>query len=161
MCLDAEASALLPPAAGIEYEGPIFAPLAGGWAGTDQKKKLIGAAGELFVFELLRWALGESGECLSREVWQTPVRALVAEGHAEYAGMAGWPREERADIVIEDHDNGGAEEAGPAATLVRLLRRGVGEPRASAPLLRRGQDDDGSVWGAVLHERRAVQEGAN
>lgn len=126
-----DASALLPPAAGTEYEVPMFVPSAGGWAGTDKEKKLIGAAGELFAFELLRCALGESGaadgdqgQCLSREVWQTPIRALVAEGHAEYAGMAGWTREECADIVIEDDDNREAEEAGPAATLVRLLVAG-------------------------------------
>lgn len=126
-----DASALLPPVAGTEDEGPMFAPSAGTWAVTDQEKKLIGAAGELFVFELLRCALGESraadggqGQGLSREVWQTPIRALAAAGHAEYEGMAGWPREERADIIIEDDGDGETEEAGAAAALMRLLVAG-------------------------------------
>lgn len=119
---------LLSPAASTEDdERRMFAPSAGAWAVTDQEKKLIGAAGELFAFELLRRAIreGGQGQDLSREVWQTPIRALVAAGHAEYAGMAGWPREERADIVIED--DGGDGEAGgpgPAAVLLHLLVEG-------------------------------------
>jgi hypothetical protein len=126
-----DASALLPPTGSTDDEGPMFAPSTGAWAVTDQEKKLIGAAGELFVFELLRCALGGSGasdgdqgQPLSREVWQTPIRALVAAGHAEYAGMAGWPREERADIVIEDGSGDEAEAGAAAATLLRLLVAG-------------------------------------
>lgn len=122
---------LLSPAASTEDdERHMFAPSAGAWAVTDQEKKLIGAAGELFAFELLRRAVrggGQGqGQDLSREVWQTPIRALVAAGHAEYAGMAAWPREERADIVIEDDDGGDGEAAGPgpAAVLLRLLVEG-------------------------------------
>lgn len=118
---------LSPTASEEDDERHMFAPSGGAWAVTDQEKKLIGAAGELFSFELLRCAIreGGQGQGLSREVWQTPIRALVAAGHAEYAGMAGWPREERADIVIED--DGGDGEAGgpgPSAVLLRLLMEG-------------------------------------
>lgn len=111
------AAGLLPA---VDDDGPLFAPV-GGWAATDREKVLVGAAGELFAFELLRAALRGGlggGHDLSREVWQTPIRAHVAAGLEEYAGMEAWPREERADIVL-DGENGGA-----ASALVGLLVRG-------------------------------------
>lgn len=91
-------------------------------ATTDEEKKLVGAAGELFAFELLRCAIlrQTQGQGLSRGAWQTPIRALAAAGHDEYAGMAAWPREERADIIVDDDDSGAAA----AAALVRLLVEG-------------------------------------
>lgn len=110
-------SSVAGPLPAADDDGPLFAPV-GGWAATDREKVLVGAAGELFAFELLRAAVRGSlggGPDLSREVWQTPIRAHVAAGLEEYAGMEAWPREERADIVLD---------GGAALALVALLVRG-------------------------------------
>lgn len=54
---------LLSPAASTEDdERHMFAPSSGAWAVTNQEKKLIGAAGELFTFELLHRAIYKGGQ---------------------------------------------------------------------------------------------------
>ncbi|KAF2188895.1 hypothetical protein K469DRAFT_748131 [Zopfia rhizophila CBS 207.26] len=58
----------------------------------------IGAAGELFVFELLK-GLGIPG--FTQENWQSKIRAYVSV-HEDYQNISNWPGRETADIVYRD-----------------------------------------------------------
>ncbi|KAI0965426.1 hypothetical protein F4678DRAFT_485348 [Xylaria arbuscula] len=68
-------------------------------AGGNQKTK-IGAAGELYVFELLSKVIPN----LSRDVWKSKIRHHVTQ-HPEYSDMEPWKGEERADFVYIDSDS--------------------------------------------------------
>ncbi|PTB37137.1 hypothetical protein M441DRAFT_175588 [Trichoderma asperellum CBS 433.97] len=63
-----------------------------------ERDKKVGAAGELFVFELLstlelpRW---------SNENWQSTIRSYV-RAHPNYRNMASWRGRETADLVYDD-----------------------------------------------------------
>ncbi|KAK3370805.1 hypothetical protein B0T24DRAFT_554720 [Lasiosphaeria ovina] len=72
-----------------------------------ERDKRIGAAGELFVFELLS-RLRLPG--FSRANWQSTIRSYVT-AHRDYADLAPWTGRETADIAYADADG----------ALVRLL----------------------------------------
>ncbi|VUC26126.1 unnamed protein product [Clonostachys rosea] len=63
-----------------------------------ERDKMVGAAGELYVFELLS-ALGLPG--WSRGNWQSTIRKYVTE-HPDYRDMEPWYQRETADIVYQD-----------------------------------------------------------
>ncbi|KAH8817103.1 hypothetical protein F5884DRAFT_243479 [Xylogone sp. PMI_703] len=64
-----------------------------------ERCKKIGAAGELFVFELLSHL--ELGFDWSN--WESTIRKYV-KVHSNYSGMDAWPHRETADIVYEDEN---------------------------------------------------------
>ncbi|PNP78159.1 hypothetical protein FNYG_08476 [Fusarium nygamai] len=63
-----------------------------------ERDKKIGAAGELYVFELLS-KLDLPG--WGRENWQSTIRTY-ANIHPEYADLSHWPNRETADLVYSD-----------------------------------------------------------
>ncbi|KAK7222154.1 hypothetical protein V2G26_010157 [Clonostachys chloroleuca] len=63
-----------------------------------ERDKMVGAAGELYVFELLS-ALQLPG--WSRGNWQSTIRKYVT-GHPDYHDMRPWSQRETADIVYPD-----------------------------------------------------------
>ncbi|KAK7403350.1 hypothetical protein QQX98_010871 [Neonectria punicea] len=66
-----------------------------------ERDKMIGAAGELYVFELLK-TLDPSIPEFSMENWQSTIRGYV-KVHAEYSDITRWPgNRETADIVYAD-----------------------------------------------------------
>ncbi|KAK7424668.1 hypothetical protein QQZ08_008551 [Neonectria magnoliae] len=66
-----------------------------------ERDKMIGAAGELYVFELLK-SLDPSIPDFSMENWQSTIRDYV-KVHAEYSYITRWPgNRETADIVYAD-----------------------------------------------------------
>ncbi|EPE09773.1 ino80 chromatin remodeling complex protein [Ophiostoma piceae UAMH 11346] len=71
-------------------------------ASMHERYKRIGAAGELFVFELLS-RLESPLPGFSRRNWQSTIRDY-AQQHATYADMAAWSGRETADITYEDVD---------------------------------------------------------
>ncbi|KAJ4123151.1 hypothetical protein NW768_009679 [Fusarium equiseti] len=69
-----------------------------GSSNQQERDKRVGAAGELYVFELLS-KLELPG--WSRENWQSTIRTYAA-GHPDYAGLSHWSRRETADLVYVD-----------------------------------------------------------
>ncbi|KAK3367905.1 hypothetical protein B0H63DRAFT_489977 [Podospora didyma] len=65
-----------------------------------ERDKRVGAAGELFVFELLSH-LESSLPGFSRANWQSTIRNYVTR-HPEYADIASWNGRETADIMYND-----------------------------------------------------------
>ncbi|KPM39359.1 hypothetical protein AK830_g7176 [Neonectria ditissima] len=66
-----------------------------------ERNEMIGAAGELYVFELLK-TLDPSVPGFSMENWQSTIRHNVIT-HEEYSGNTPWPgKRETADIVYDD-----------------------------------------------------------
>ncbi|OQV07282.1 hypothetical protein CLAIMM_11737 [Cladophialophora immunda] len=68
-----------------------------------ERDKQVGAAGELFVFELLSH-LNPSLPGFSRENWQSTIRSYVTS-HPEYSTLHPWNGIETADITYADHDS--------------------------------------------------------
>ncbi|KAJ0306261.1 hypothetical protein COL516b_004717 [Colletotrichum fioriniae] len=69
----------------------------------------IGAAGELFVFELLSHLYEDNSPLaplpgFSRSSWQSTIRKYVTV-HPEYVGMSPWSGRETSDIVYQDTSN--------------------------------------------------------
>ncbi|KAF1811695.1 hypothetical protein P152DRAFT_418319 [Eremomyces bilateralis CBS 781.70] len=64
-------------------------------------KRRIGAAGELFVYELLRHLTSNT---LDLQHWQSRIRHLV-QAHNEYKYVSIWDKRETADIVYKDQRN--------------------------------------------------------
>ncbi|KAL2822753.1 hypothetical protein BDW59DRAFT_173698 [Aspergillus cavernicola] len=67
-----------------------------------ERDKMIGAAGEVFVFELLS-SLDPGLPGYSRDNWQSTIRKYVRI-HDDYAGMESWNGRETADITYNDTD---------------------------------------------------------
>ncbi|KXX74826.1 Autophagy-related protein 9 [Madurella mycetomatis] len=65
-----------------------------------ERDKKIGAAGELYVFELLS-CLDPTLAGWSRANWQSTIRRYV-NIHPDYADMTSWDRRETADMVYDD-----------------------------------------------------------
>ncbi|RYP23520.1 hypothetical protein DL765_001034 [Monosporascus sp. GIB2] len=65
-----------------------------------ERDKMVGAAGELFVFEILA-SLAPSLPGFSRENWRSTIRRYATE-HPEYAGMSSWVGVETSDLEYED-----------------------------------------------------------
>ncbi|SMY20401.1 unnamed protein product [Zymoseptoria tritici ST99CH_1A5] len=60
----------------------------------------IGAAGELYVFEIFS-NLSPALRCWSRENWQSTIRHRVSV-HPDYTGLERWSGKETADLVYDD-----------------------------------------------------------
>ncbi|KAL4899989.1 hypothetical protein BDW74DRAFT_171075 [Aspergillus multicolor] len=84
-----------------------------------ERDKMIGAAGELFIFELLS-SLNPRLPGFSRDSWQSTIRKY-ARVHDDYAGMESWNGQETADITYVDT-------AGVLTTL--LIEKGYLAPAA-------------------------------
>ncbi|KAI1773105.1 hypothetical protein F4818DRAFT_443468 [Hypoxylon cercidicola] len=67
-----------------------------------ERDRRVGAAGELFVFELLG-ALNPSLRGFTRDNWRSTIRKYVTE-HPDYADMGGWTGIETSDLEYEDRD---------------------------------------------------------
>lgn len=67
-----------------------------------ERDKQIGAAGELFVFELLS-RLQPALPGFSRANWQSTIRHYVSV-HPEYSDIRAWVGNETSDIVYDDND---------------------------------------------------------
>ncbi|RYP79019.1 hypothetical protein DL770_006764 [Monosporascus sp. CRB-9-2] len=65
-----------------------------------ERDKMVGAAGELFVFEILT-SLTPSLPGFSRENWRSTIRRYATE-HPEYADMCSWVGVETSDLEYED-----------------------------------------------------------
>ncbi|RYP49446.1 hypothetical protein DL768_004856 [Monosporascus sp. mg162] len=65
-----------------------------------ERDKMVGAAGELFVFEILA-SLTPSLPGFSRENWRSSIRRYATE-HPEYADMCSWVGTETSDLEYED-----------------------------------------------------------
>ncbi|RYP57689.1 hypothetical protein DL769_009334 [Monosporascus sp. CRB-8-3] len=65
-----------------------------------ERDKMVGAAGELFVFELLA-SLTPSLPGFSRENWRSTIRRYATQ-HPEYADMCGWAGAETSDLEYQD-----------------------------------------------------------
>ncbi|RYO82881.1 hypothetical protein DL762_006402 [Monosporascus cannonballus] len=65
-----------------------------------ERDKMVGAAGELFVFEVLA-SLAPSLPGFSRENWRSTIRRYATE-HPEYADMCSWAGVETSDLEYED-----------------------------------------------------------
>ncbi|RYP73467.1 hypothetical protein DL771_003639 [Monosporascus sp. 5C6A] len=65
-----------------------------------ERDKMVGAAGELFVFEILA-SLAPSLPGFSRENWRSTIRRY-ATVHPEYADMCSWVGAETSDLEYED-----------------------------------------------------------
>ncbi|CAI6095031.1 unnamed protein product [Clonostachys chloroleuca] len=70
---------------------------------TDEWKQMVGAAGELFVFEILS-NLDPSLPKFGRSNWQSVIRRFVTD-HPDYADMDAWVGEEDGDIQYKDTQN--------------------------------------------------------
>ena len=69
-----------------------------------ERDKKIGAAGELYVFELLSRLLSTPGDQhnFERSHWQSTIRRYVADHHPDYADMQPWNGRETADFTFDD-----------------------------------------------------------
>ncbi|KAI1859883.1 uncharacterized protein JN550_011802 [Neoarthrinium moseri] len=65
-----------------------------------ERDRMVGAAGELYVFELLS-RMNPRLPRFSRDNWQSTIRKYVGK-HPEYADMNPWNGRETADIVYKD-----------------------------------------------------------
>ncbi|KAK4209476.1 hypothetical protein QBC37DRAFT_391255 [Rhypophila decipiens] len=69
-----------------------------------ERDKKIGAAGELYVFELLSQLLSEPGDQnnFDRSNWQSTIRRYIADYHPDYADLLPWNGRETADFTFDD-----------------------------------------------------------
>ncbi|KAH9997392.1 hypothetical protein F4779DRAFT_606565 [Xylariaceae sp. FL0662B] len=67
-----------------------------------ERDKMVGAAGELYVFELL-CHMNPRLPFFSRALWQSTIRKYVTV-HPDYADMRPWNGRETADIIYTDSD---------------------------------------------------------
>ncbi|KAI0835964.1 hypothetical protein F5Y06DRAFT_114649 [Hypoxylon sp. FL0890] len=68
-----------------------------------ERDKKVGAAGELFVFELLS-SMSPAPRGFSRENWTSTIRKY-ATAHPDYTDMDSWSGIETSDLQYKDHDN--------------------------------------------------------
>ncbi|KAJ4385382.1 hypothetical protein N0V93_009809 [Gnomoniopsis smithogilvyi] len=91
-------NSLRPGAPGLGYEPEYFCQAAS----KIERDCMIGAAGELFVFEILS-NLPHPLPNFSQDNWQSTIRKLVTM-HPEYANMAPWTGRETSDITYADSE---------------------------------------------------------